>query len=68
MTTTTRKAAYRIQHDNGKFCHVRGKAEAYALACTQAGAPQDTDAKTLKSEWGVTVERISAKQAEAVGI
>lgn len=63
-----RKPAYRVQHTNGRFSHVRGKAEAMSLACIQAGAPLDTDAKTLAAEWGVRVERISADTARAVGI
>jgi hypothetical protein len=63
-----RASVYRVQHQDGRFSHVRGKDAALKAAQQEAGAPADTTEDVLSSEWGVTITKVSAAVARSVGL
>ena len=63
-----RRAVYKVQHLNGKFCHVYTKREALRVAREQAGADNEVSQDDLDTQWGVKLIRLTPAQAAAVGM
>ena len=70
-----RAPAYRVQMQNGRFDHVRGKANAITLAVKMIeaapgpGVPKaHQNAATLDADYGIRLTRLSEADAAAVGL
>lgn len=70
---TTKQPAYLVTDINGRFSHVRGKAAAITMAHAYAGAGRDgvplkISERDLNSHYGISIQRVSAETARAVGL
>lgn len=61
------KPVFKLKNINGKFDHVRGKAEAIALACEIEGLGGLSE-RQLIQHYGWTFTRLSKEEAKAVGL